>query len=230
VGHADHPRPWVTRGRTKRVELLQVDIAQPGLLLQLAAGRLVEALLHADEAAGDRPAPLEGRVAPPDEQHAQLRPIGWWRAVGVLAIVHRVKTTKHPEDHHVDRDGRAVVPGGSAAGLTVPRHGFLTAVSVAITLSISSCAQMCKSSTAPARELRLTCRGRACIFPMRPLGAGTLKAEERGTPTGYSRSERCSVRAPRSRMPSEHDGSPVVGSGAVMESLILAQDKRWRRT
>jgi|GEM_PF-5382535 len=55
--------------------LLQEDLMQTGLLLQLAAGGVIERFLDADKAARQRPLVFEGRKAAPDEQDLQFTAI-----------------------------------------------------------------------------------------------------------------------------------------------------------
>jgi hypothetical protein len=59
--------------------LLEVTagVGETGFLGELAAGGLRQVLTGADEAAGQRPLPLEGGAGPADEQDAQLLDGAW---------------------------------------------------------------------------------------------------------------------------------------------------------
>ena len=61
VRHRDDPRARVAVGRAEREELLDEDVGEPGLVAQDPRGSIVERLVDADEAAGERPAALGGR-------------------------------------------------------------------------------------------------------------------------------------------------------------------------
>ena len=69
--HRDAAPAGIARGIGERVELLQVDVAKAGLLRQLARRRVLDALLHADAPAGERPFALERGALHPQEQQLQ---------------------------------------------------------------------------------------------------------------------------------------------------------------
>ena len=58
--------------RAERVELLEVDVGDAGFLLELAARGVVERLVDADEAAGQRPRVLERLQLALDQQHLEV--------------------------------------------------------------------------------------------------------------------------------------------------------------
>ena len=95
VGDRDHAHPRVAVGSAVAAQLLQVYAAQPlaaepGLLGQLTSGTGGEVLVGLDEAAGQRPVPLEGWLALLDQQEVQ-------RAVA--------DGQRHHVDGHGDRRG-----------------------------------------------------------------------------------------------------------------------------
>ena len=61
VRHRDAARGRVALRLGERIELLEVDIVDAGLLRQLARRRLLDGLAAADAAAGQRPASLVGQ-------------------------------------------------------------------------------------------------------------------------------------------------------------------------
>jgi hypothetical protein len=72
VGHADDALARVALRCAKGVELLEVEAGDAGLLLEFAAGGFFEALVDADEAAGQRPAHFVGALFALDEQDLQV--------------------------------------------------------------------------------------------------------------------------------------------------------------
>jgi len=73
VRHGHHPHARVALGIAVAGELFQVGGAnrQAGLLGQLARGGLAQALIRADEAAGQRERARERFLPPSDQQHLQ---------------------------------------------------------------------------------------------------------------------------------------------------------------
>ena len=59
----------------KRVELLEVDVAQAGLLLQLAGRRRLHRLCLPDQPTGQGPHPVERRTTHLHQQHRELIPL-----------------------------------------------------------------------------------------------------------------------------------------------------------
>jgi hypothetical protein len=106
VGDADHAGARVAPGRAERVELLQVDVREARLRREHAARGGVERLVHAHEAARQRPAPLERVLAAAQRERVER------------AVVRR-------EQRHVDRDRRPLelrrVVGGEERRLALRR-------------------------------------------------------------------------------------------------------------
>ena len=73
VGDRHHPHPRVAVGRGVGAQLLEVagELLDPGLLVQLAPGRLLGVLVRLDEAAGQGPLPGVRLLAALDQQHRQ---------------------------------------------------------------------------------------------------------------------------------------------------------------
>ena len=72
VGDGHDPLARVSIERAVGVELLEKDLAQAGLLFELAQGRVLERLVDVDEAAGQRPLAQEGLEPAPDQQDLEL--------------------------------------------------------------------------------------------------------------------------------------------------------------
>ncbi|GAA1116549.1 hypothetical protein GCM10009663_66000 [Kitasatospora arboriphila] len=134
VGDGDHVHARVTIGGTVAAELLQVDAAegggglqgalQAGLLGELADGGAGEVLLsRAEEAAGQRPAALVGRLAALDQQDVQL--VGAQR-----------------QGDHVDGDGDGGVGTrvvGREPGVLAAARGLARAPGVAVACHACAC-------------------------------------------------------------------------------------------
>src|SRR5262249_28391666 len=71
VGDRHHPAARIAARITKRVELLQIDVRDPGFLAQLAQRRVIERFAVEHETAGNRPTARVRRNAALDEQHVQ---------------------------------------------------------------------------------------------------------------------------------------------------------------
>jgi hypothetical protein len=76
---------WITVRVAEGEELLEEDVRHAGLLFELATSGSLERLALANESTRQRPATLEGRNAPPDQQDLQL-------------------ARAQREDHEIDRD------------------------------------------------------------------------------------------------------------------------------
>ena len=100
VGHADHPAPGIPPRIAEGVELLQVDVLDPGGFAQLPQGRLLQALPVADETAGQGPEAGEGLVEPLHQDRLQL-------------------PLQDGQDHRVDGDRE----GGQGPGRPGPEGG-----------------------------------------------------------------------------------------------------------
>src|SRR4051812_7185540 len=72
IGDGDDAAARIAVRVAESIELLEKDVADSGLLLQLAQRSVVEALVHAHESAGERPATLERLHAALNQQHFQI--------------------------------------------------------------------------------------------------------------------------------------------------------------
>jgi hypothetical protein len=72
VRHGDDALARIAAERAERVELLEVHVLDPGLLLELALRGLVDRLAEPHEPAGQRPRVLERRQLALDQQHLQI--------------------------------------------------------------------------------------------------------------------------------------------------------------
>ncbi len=77
----------IASGTPERAHLLDGETAHARLLLELASRRVGEVLVLVDEAAGQRPVPVEGRTVALDEQDLE-------------------RTGVDPEDHAIDGEQR----------------------------------------------------------------------------------------------------------------------------
>ena len=71
VGNGDDALARVATHSRETLEFLEMAVRHPGLLAQLATRTFLHGLVHAQEAARQRPHALEGRLAALDEQQAQ---------------------------------------------------------------------------------------------------------------------------------------------------------------
>jgi hypothetical protein len=72
VRHGDDALARIAAERAERVELLEVDVVDAGLLLELALRGLVDGLVEPHEPTRQRPRVLERRQLALDQQHLEI--------------------------------------------------------------------------------------------------------------------------------------------------------------